>query len=123
EQKASIEPDDTTPALRDRLNTIAADMLINILPDYIAGTVDLVAQDHSQATFCHKIAKADGEVHFTTMSDQDIWNRYRAYYPWPGIFCFDESGKRIKITEATMKDGEFVMKKIIPEGKSEITLA
>lgn len=123
EQEVPIEPNDTTPVLRDKLNMIAADMLVAVLPQYIAGKLQPVAQDHSQATFCHKIAKSDGEVNFTTMSDQDIWNRYRAYYPWPGIFCFDETGKRIKITEAAMKDGEFIMKKIIPEGKSEITLA
>ena len=33
---------------------------------------------------------------------------------------FDQDGKRIKITEADYVEGEFIMSKVIPEGKKEM---
>jgi len=46
------------------------------------------------------------------------YNKFRAYHKWPRIFYF-ENGKRVIITDAELKDGKFVIKKIIPEGGKE----
>ena len=111
----------TTPDLKNKLTEIGADLLIKILPDYLEGKIDLVEQDESQATHCKKINKADGEIKLED-SDMGKWTKYRAYFGWPGIFYFDTEGKRSKITEATFENGKFIIKKIIPEGKKEISL-
>lgn len=43
------------------------------------------AQDNSKATLCKKIKKHDGEIDFSDA--QVIYNKYRAYEGWPGIFA------------------------------------
>ena len=47
------------------------------------------------------------------------YNKFRAYATWPRTFFFKDS-KRIIITDAVLENGQFVIKKIIPEGGKEI---
>jgi len=113
-----ILPDEVASELRDRLNGIGASLLVEILPPYLAD--ELVAHEQAgEPSYCYKTEKEDGEIHRETMSDQELWNRYRAYHGWPGIFFFDTEGKRIKITKARFENGSFIIEKVIPEGKSE----
>ncbi len=42
-------------------------------------------QDEAYATLCKKIKKHDGEVDF--LDATDIYNKYRAFEGWPGIFA------------------------------------
>ena len=42
-------------------------------------------QDESKATLCKKIRKSDGEVDFSDA--QEVYNKYRAFEGWPGIFA------------------------------------
>ena len=55
------------------------------------------SQNESDVTHCKKIAKEDGLVDWT-MKSEEILNRYRAFYPWPGSFTFFE-GKRVLLEE------------------------
>lgn len=55
------------------------------------------SQDESVVTHCKKIAKDDGLVDWA-MSSEEIVNRYRAFFPWPGSFTFFE-GKRVLLEE------------------------
>jgi methionyl-tRNA formyltransferase len=95
------------------------ELLASILPKYLGGNMTLEEQDHSQATFTKKIKKEDGLIQLT---DDPIilWRKYRAYDVWPGIFFFDEDNKRVKITQAIFENGQFIIEKVIPEGKKEI---
>lgn len=114
----SILPDDNTTTLRSRLIRIGADILAETLPDYVAGKIVPIQQDHAEATKCGKMKKEDGNITDET-SDQIKWNKYRAYYEWPRTYFFKD-GKRIIISEATFADNTFVIKKVIPEGKKEM---
>ena len=54
---------------------------------------------------------------------RENWNKYRAFYGWPGVFFFAEKKckkLRIKISEAIYENNSFVIKRVIPEGKKEI---
>lgn len=120
-EKIDLDQNIKTPELKDLLTDVGNDLLIKILPEYVEGNINLTEQNESLATHCGKISKADGEI---KDSDPDIekWRKYRAYFPWPGIFYFDSEGKRTKITEATFENNKFIIKKIIPEGKNEISI-
>jgi methionyl-tRNA formyltransferase len=120
-EKFPIDDQITTPELKDKLTEIGAELLVKILPEYLDGKIMPTEQDESQATHCKKISKADGEIKLSD-SDEIKWTKYRAYFGWPGIFYFDQDGRRVKITEASFKNGKFIIKKIIPEGKKEISL-
>jgi methionyl-tRNA formyltransferase len=67
---------------------------------------------------CKKIKKEDGLI---DLNDNGVknYNKFRAYAHWPRTFFFKEN-KRIIITDATLKNGKFVIKKIIPEGGKEV---
>ena len=44
-------------------------------------------QDEEQATLCKKIKKSDGEINFDDA--QSIYNKYKAFEGWPGVFYSD----------------------------------
>lgn len=119
-ERVTIQPHETTPSLRHRLNQIGAELLARTLPQWIHGSIIPKSQDVNLVTTCTKISKSDGEINTETMTDQEMWNRYRAYDGWPGIFYFDKENKRIKITKASFANNTFIIEKVIPEGKKEI---
>lgn len=125
EEKVSIDPEETAPALRKRLIKIGAELLVKNLPDIIAGSIVPQQQSTSGISTCGKIKKEDGLINLSDDAQKN-YNKYRAYYGWPGIFFFVGSpedgkyGKRIKITEAVFENNTFTPTKVIPEGKKEI---
>ncbi len=59
-------------------------------------------QDETLATLCKKIKKSDGEIDFGDATV--IYNKYRAFEGWPGIFGADGTKfERVALVEATGK--------------------
>ena len=81
-----ILDDDNYTSLANKLADKSADLLIDILPKYIAGRVELVEQKHDESTFCKIIKKEDGLVDLDKMMAEEIYNRWRAFCVWPGVF-------------------------------------
>lgn len=111
----------TTPELKNILTDEGVKLLLEILPKYIAREIAPTEQDENLATHCGKIDKSDGEIKLSD-DDHEKWRKYKAYYGWPGVFYFDEAGKRVKVTGAEWIEDQFIIKKIIPEGKNEISI-
>ena len=82
------------------------------------GELKGVEQDESQATYSKKIKKEDGLINLEAELPSELYSKFRAYHVWPRIY-FMKDGKRIIITDATLEDNEFVIKKIITEGSKE----
>ena len=96
--------------------------MIKTIPKFIDGKIQPKEQDHGKATFVKKIVKSDGEI---KLDDDPIknWRKFRAYFGWPRIFFFHPTtsgSKRIIITDATLENNKFIIKKVLPEGKKEI---
>ncbi len=108
---------------REKLfNILAHDggvLLAKTIPEWIQDTLTPQEQNHDEASFCHKIEKEDGNI--TSDDDYLRYRKYLAYYGWPGVFIINEQAKRIKITEAEYIDETFIIKKVIPEGKNEMS--
>lgn len=117
-ERVSITPNDNTTTLRARLIKVGAEILAQTLPEYVAGRIIPVSQDHSHATKCGKMKKEDGDITNET-SDQIKWNKFRAYFEWPRTYFFKDN-KRVIISDAVFEDGKFVIRKVIPEGKKEL---
>lgn len=116
-REVAIDPNDTTPTLRDKLNKEALQLLPHTIKDIFAGTITPIAQDESLVSTCTKITKEHGELN---LADDGIVNdrKFRAYFGWPGSYFFaDKDGKkiRIKITKAHLESGTFVIDEVIPE--------
>ena len=120
-QEVEIEPAETTRELRPRLVSIGANLLADILPEFIAGTRTATPQDSSLATRCKKIKKESGLLDLAG-DPQRNWNKYRAYAESPGTYFFvqkNDKAVRIKVVTASFANGIFTPEKVIPEGKSE----
>ena len=117
QEKVKIRPDEKAPELLERLTKVGGNLLAKILPEYVAGKIKLVEQDDSKAIFCGKIKKEDGLI---DLNDDSIknYNKFRAFYGWPRTYFFKENKRNI-ITDATLENRKFIIKKVIPEGGKE----
>jgi methionyl-tRNA formyltransferase len=117
QEKVVILQTEKAPDLRARLIKIGGELLVKLLPEIYEGKTNPIEQNEAEATFCKKIKKEDGLIN---LNDEGFinYNKFRAYSAWPRSYFF-ENEKRIIITDAILGNGEFVIKKIIPEGKKE----
>jgi len=118
QEHTDIISDETAPELRKRLIKLGGELLIKILPDFTENKITPVSQDETLTTHCKKIKKEDGLI---DLNDDAIknYNKFRAYAFWPRTFFF-KNRKRIIITKAKMENNQFIIEKVIPEGKKEI---
>ena len=93
-----ISSQDTRESLSAKLAQLGADLLMDTLPRWLAGEIELRPQDHSQATYSHMITKEDGLIDWSH-SAVEIWRRCRAYYPWPSTYTYWQ-GKLLKVLRA-----------------------
>jgi methionyl-tRNA formyltransferase len=121
QQATPIQLNETNAELEPRLAKLGAELLVQVLPGYVNGEIMPQAQAEGNVTISHLIKRVDGEL-TETLTAVDMWNRYRAYQPWPGIFFIHEQ-KRYKITAAHWQDDHFVCDAIQPEGKKAMSLA
>jgi methionyl-tRNA formyltransferase len=93
--------------LFDKLTEVASTLTIEVLHNFSAYTP--AAQDETKSTHCSKITKADGEVSFDNALE--IYNKYRAFTPWPGIFL--ASGLKLKKVSIEDKNSSNISGKIL----------
>jgi methionyl-tRNA formyltransferase len=84
--RTGIGPHEHAPSLASRLARMGADALISVLREI--GNPREVPQDHARATYAPKIEKHEGEIRWSD-STATIYNKYRAFDPWPGVFTSD----------------------------------
>ncbi len=99
-----IEPTDTFLTLAEKLSYLSAHILIDLLPVYADNGIEPRTQIHDEATSTKLIKKEDGFVDFTAKTAQEIYNMWRAFALWPGIYtkCSpveSEPEKQLKILE------------------------
>jgi len=87
QEEVGILPTDTFLTLAPKLNERGVTILLRDLPLYVAGKIAPQEQEHEKATYCKMITKEDGRVDWS-QSAQDIYNRWRAFIVWPGIYTF-----------------------------------
>ncbi len=79
-----IIPDDMRlQALMQQLTKDACTLTLSTIRAY--KNIRAEEQDESQATLCKKIKKSDGEIDLENA--RMIYNKYRAFEGWPGIFA------------------------------------
>ena len=94
--KLPIEPADNAESLTVKLSLLGGKILPYIIKDYIAGEIHPISQNEKTASFCHKIAKDDGLIDLHKLTAREIFNRVRAYTPWPSVFLNVEN-KMLKL--------------------------
>ena len=85
--RTDISQEDTTPTLTEKLAIVGAQLLIETIPNWLAGTIVPEPQDAALATVTHTLAKEDGLIAFTQPPERLV-RMERAYTPWPGVYTF-----------------------------------
>lgn len=102
QEKTEIGKDEATPELYRRLSSMAADQIMEAIEQIDSSTVSYQAQDHSLATKAPKLKKSEGEINWD-LNATDIYNKIRAFKPFPGTYTFYNS-KKIGIERANPID-------------------
>jgi methionyl-tRNA formyltransferase len=134
QKKRYIFPLDRHDQLMEKLVDEAYEMLCGLFTKYAPdlSKAPQVEQDHTKATYTKLLKKDDGYIERADLStkigtnDSELFNRYRALYPWPGIWTFFEfEGRklRLKITKIYREEEKIVIKKVQLEGKNEVDYA
>jgi methionyl-tRNA formyltransferase len=97
-----IVPGDTAATLAERLAVIGAELLLERLPDYLAGRLTPEPQDDALATFAPQLEKQDGHLDFSRPA-VEVERRVRAMTPWPGAFALWQ-GQPLKIWRAALAE-------------------
>ncbi len=93
----------TAQQLTEKLFELGADMMAEVLPGWLKGTISPQAQDHDLATTTRKLEKADGQADWT-LAARDLERRCRAFTPWPGLYT-TWGGKMLKVLSASVVEG------------------
>lgn len=98
-----IGPDERTPSLAARLSHLGAEALLPVLGELASGTAVETPQDHARATLAPKIEKSESTVQLTEPASA-IYNRFRAFDPWPGL-SIESAGETLKLTDLAPAEG------------------
>ena len=123
QKELAIAPDDTTPSLRAKLNTLAIEILPQTVQDIFSHTTHPIPQDTTHISKTKKITKEHGEIKLDD-DPTELDRKYRAYFGWPGLYFYTKkegSTKRVKIVEAHFVDGNFIIDTVIPENGKRIS--
>jgi len=84
-----IENDETARTLFEKFAQLSWKSLIDTLLELEHGGITPLPQDASRATYCKKIKKEDGLIDWS-LPAQEIYHKWQAYTPWPGIYTHYE---------------------------------
>jgi methionyl-tRNA formyltransferase len=87
QRRTAILPADDSATLHHRLAQLGAELLVQTIPDYAAGKIMPCPQPAEGVSHAAKIKKEEGYINWNRPA-RDIWNRLRAFTPWPGAFTF-----------------------------------
>ena len=104
-----LTQEDTAGSVFEKLSTLGADLLLETLPGYLAGTIQPVPQPEEGMTYAPMLKKEDGQLNFSDDAHA-LERRVRAFNPWPGAFM-DFDGGLLKVHRARVEAGN------APEGQ------
>ena len=124
-RRTAILPADDSQTLHDRLAELGAELLVETISGYVGGTIVPQPQPAEGSSYAAKITREDGRIDWS-LPAQKIWNRLRAFTPWPGGFTFlpgQGKSQLLKIWRAEVVEGAGAAGKVLAADKSGIVVA
>lgn len=88
QEEMQVAKEDTFESLAKKLFGYSAEILPQLIADYLGGKITPREQVHTQASFCSRLTRESGEFDIGNPPDQATLDRMiRAYHPWPGVWC------------------------------------
>jgi methionyl-tRNA formyltransferase len=85
QRETPIAPAETTPQLAERLSQLGAPLMAETLRGLRDASLQPKPQNQSEATLARLLKKEDGQINWQ-QPVQVIYNRMRAFTPWPGAY-------------------------------------
>ncbi|MCJ8301914.1 methionyl-tRNA formyltransferase [Shewanella sp.] len=98
----TIEDDDTSGSLYDKLALQGPDALIQALAGLANGKLKAEKQDETLANYAKKLSKEEAELDWNKSALQ-LWREIRAFNPWP-ISHFSHNDASIKVRQAKVSE-------------------
>ncbi len=121
--KVEIKNGENAGELMDRLAAPGGELLEQTVKDVESGIAPRRPQDESLATYAPRLSKKDGLISWD-MEAEDIYNRVRAFTPWPGAYC-NLKGRRVVLLEvAGMRSGsaDAVAGTVLESGRNSLVI-
>lgn len=94
-EKVEIEIKDNTNSIFGKFQSIWGKLLWDSLENIYLWKAERISQDSNNATYCSKIEKEEWEINFKDFTAKQIYDKFRAYSPWPWIFTYYKEKKLI----------------------------
>ncbi|MCL2689175.1 MAG: methionyl-tRNA formyltransferase [Chitinispirillia bacterium] len=92
---------ETTPRLYERLSRMGVETLQKAIDDLSSGKAKTFVQESTAATKAPKLSREEGRINWNLCA-QSIFNKIRAFKPFPGTYTFLDDGKRLGIEWGTV---------------------
>ena len=99
QRAVDIRENDNRGTLTDRLTELGLDLVEEALDLLAAGDAPRSPQDHSRATYAHRVHSDDCRVLWSATASE-IHNQVRACTPWPGAWCL-AGDRRLKVLQVS----------------------
>lgn len=122
QKKIPITQTDTSTPLRTRLFTIGAELLADLLPDYISGKAKGKPQGGNNEPRATRFTRDTGfePWPFAESDAERIERKFRALHPWPGLWS-TVNNKRLKILKLHLDNEKLVLDEVQLEGKKPVS--
>ena len=97
-EPVTIDPEETSGELFDRVSAVGAGTLVTALEKIEAGELTPRKQDNAAATMAPPLTKDMAQFDFT-QDAAHIHNWVRGMNPWPGAWFITSGGKKLKVME------------------------
>jgi len=98
QRREPIREDDNAATLSQRLAELGAQLLLETLPDYLAGRITPQPQDERLATYAPMLKKEDGRLDWHLPAEALV-RKVQAFTPWPGAYL-EFRGLPLKVLRA-----------------------
>ncbi|MBI2034006.1 MAG: methionyl-tRNA formyltransferase [Candidatus Liptonbacteria bacterium] len=134
-----LDGNETYEKLMRKLAELGADLLLETIPEFIAGRLTPEKQDEAVTTYTKKFTSQDGfvkpEILEAALAGENreqaklIERKIRALNPEPGVWTYaialanpeaEKREKRVKLLEAELREDKLILKKIQIEGRKPI---
>lgn len=85
QQEIEIASSETAPELTKKMSEAGAPLMADTLRGIASGKLAARPQKHQEATYAPLLKKEDGRIDWNRPA-QEIYNRMRAFDPWPGAY-------------------------------------
>jgi len=100
QQAVEIAPDETAPALFERLTVLGCSVLGEAIDLLASGEAEFRPQNEDEASFAPLLSMEDGRLDFTFPA-QELYNRWRGLLDRSGVHC-ELDGERLKIHQCEL---------------------